>query len=182
NNMASLLGVFFTCFVFIATTNGLVDAVKEFKVGDELGWHQPSPNNTMMYTQWAAMIRFHVGDSLTFEYQNDSVLVVDKFDYYHCNTSEPITAFNDGKTVIKLDRPGSFYFISGVPDHCKNGQRLFIDVMGLHPDPQSPPWAAFPPFIAPAPAPSSALLVSVTFSSMVMPLIALFVTLFRCAS
>jgi hypothetical protein len=120
-----------------------------------------------------------------FEYMNDSVLVVDKYDYYHCNTSEPITAFNDGKnTVVKLDRPGPFYFISGAPDHCKNGQRLLVDVMsphGPHPIAPSPPSTAFPPEPDKGPSPSlppsSGVVVSATLSSVFMVLIAGFVPL-----
>ncbi|BBG98938.1 early nodulin-like protein 7 [Prunus dulcis] len=76
---------------------------------------------------------------------NDSVLEVDKWDYYHCNTSNPIIAFDNGKSIMKLDRPGPFYFISGAHDHCKNGQRIFIDVMDPRLVSQSPPPGAVPP-------------------------------------
>lgn len=119
-----------------------------------------------------------------FEYKNDSVLVVDKYEYYHCNTSKPIAAFNNGKSVVKLDRPGSFYFISGVPDHCKNGQRLLIEVMSLHPISPSPPSIAFPPALhegpSPSPSLSSGVLVSVTLSSVFLAVTAAFVT-FLCS-
>lgn len=37
---------------------------KEFKVGDDLGWQEPDTNDTLVYDQWAASKRFHVGDSL----------------------------------------------------------------------------------------------------------------------
>ena len=111
-----------------------------------------------------------------FEYKNDSVLVVDKWDYYHCNTSKPITAFNNGMSVIKLDRSGPFYFISGNIDHCKNGQRLLVEVMSVHPVSASPPSIAFAPMsdmgMAPAPSPSSGVQVSVTLSSVFLALIA----------
>ncbi|XP_038713472.1 mavicyanin-like [Tripterygium wilfordii] len=164
--MKSLLGLF--CLVFLSQMNGMVvDASKELKVGDELGWQEPPPNNTAIYTQWAAKNRFLVGDSLFFEYQNDSVLVVDKFGYYHCNTSNSVSAFDNGKTVIKLDKPGPSYFISGIPDHCKNGQRLLADVMGPHPLEQ-----------APAPQPSSGVLVSLASTSVSLAsIITIFITL-----
>ncbi|KAI8013616.1 Early nodulin-like protein 2 [Camellia lanceoleosa] len=91
---------------------------------------QPSDNHTAFYDQWAATNRFLVGDSLRFEYKNDSVLVVDKCGYFHCNISNPISIFNNGNnTVVSLDKPGPMYFVSGDPDHCKNGQRLVIQVM-----------------------------------------------------
>ncbi|KAL7207946.1 hypothetical protein ACSBR1_029825 [Camellia fascicularis] len=54
----------------------------------------------------------------------------DKWGYFHCNMSNPISTFNNGNnTVVSLDKPGPMYFISGDPDHCKNGQRLVIQVM-----------------------------------------------------
>ena len=114
-----------------------------------------------------------------FEYQNDSVLVVEKWDYYHCNTNKPISSFNDGKTVINLDRPGLFYFISGAPDHCKKGQKLLIQVMGLHQRAESPPSIATPPEVGLAPGshPSSGLVVTVTLSSVFVALIVTIVTL-----
>ncbi|XVF24927.1 hypothetical protein REPUB_Repub13aG0169800 [Reevesia pubescens] len=171
--------IFCTCFLILADINGLVEASKHFKVGDHIGWQQPSANNTAVYTLWATTKRFHVGDSLSFEYQNDSVFVVEKWDYYHCNTNKPISSFNDGKTVINLDKPGLFYFISGVPDHCKNGQKLLIRVMGLHQRAESPPSNANPPEVgvAPGPHPSSGLVVTVTLVSVFVALIVTVVTL-----
>ncbi|KAL3840866.1 hypothetical protein ACJIZ3_025457 [Penstemon smallii] len=116
----------------------------EFKVG----WRQPAPNETEMYSQWATTKTFHVGDSLRFEYKNDSVMVVDKWGYYHCNSSHPVSVFKDGRnTLIKLERPGPLYFVSGDPEHCKNGQRLMVEVITLHP--RSPMDAS------PAPSPFS---------------------------
>ncbi|KAJ4950874.1 hypothetical protein NE237_027706 [Protea cynaroides] len=124
--MASLLGVFFTVLIAFSFSMNpkLAHASTEFKVGDNGGWLEPI-NNTQIYNQWAAHNRFHVGDSLYFEYKNDSVLVVDKWDYYHCNSSKPIFSFNDGKTVIKLDKPGPFYFISADLNHSSSLRELF---------------------------------------------------------
>uniref|UniRef100_A0A7N0V0G7 Phytocyanin domain-containing protein n=1 Tax=Kalanchoe fedtschenkoi TaxID=63787 RepID=A0A7N0V0G7_KALFE len=131
----------------------------EFEVGGEHGWRVPDNNDTWFYTRWAADNRFHVGDSLSFVYHNDSVMVVEKYAYYHCNTSKPIYVFRDeGKTLIKLDRAGPFYFISGNSEHCKEGQRLEVDVMSDAP----PHPIVMPPSspAAPAPAPSSAFAVA----------------------
>ncbi|KAK1313119.1 hypothetical protein QJS10_CPA06g00782 [Acorus calamus] len=94
---------------------------------------------------------------LDFVYNNDSVLAVDKAGYYHCNMSHPYATFNDGNTTIALDRPGIFYFVSGYPDHCKNGQRLIVRVLALHP-PSPSPTGGLPPSGAaepPSPSPSS---------------------------
>ncbi|TKY48204.1 Early nodulin protein 1 [Spatholobus suberectus] len=155
--MASLLVVLCTCvIVFMATANTCVEAGRQFKVGGRFGWHEPGPNNTEFYSQWAERNRFQIGDALVFEYQNDSVLSVEKWDYINCDASNPITAFDNGKSTFNLDRPGDFYFISGTDDHCKNGQRLLVDVMHPHPILKSPPPISLPPegFPPMAPPPS----------------------------
>ncbi|ERN19238.1 hypothetical protein AMTR_s00061p00202530 [Amborella trichopoda] len=106
-----------------------IDAFFEFRVGGPHGWHQPIGNETETYNQWAARNRFHVGDSIYFKYNNDSVLVVNPRDYLRCNTSNPIFKFEDGDTTFTFERYGFFYFISGQPVHCKNGQKLIVRVM-----------------------------------------------------
>ncbi|XP_062088361.1 early nodulin-like protein 7 [Humulus lupulus] len=152
-----------------------LEALKEFKVGDELGWMVPSAKNeTSLYNQWAARNRFRIGDSLVFEYQNDSVVLVEKWGYYHCDASKPIIAFNNGNSTVMLDRSGLFYFISGSPDHCRNGQRMIVDVMSPHRrHPLSPAVPPEPFPAAHAPAHSAAVLASVTLGSIVMAPVAL---------
>ncbi|KAE8700665.1 hypothetical protein F3Y22_tig00110556pilonHSYRG00532 [Hibiscus syriacus] len=63
---------------------------------------------------------------------------------------------------IGMTRAGFFYFISGVLDHCKSGERLMIQVMGLHQRVQPPPAVANPQEvgIAPGPHPSSGILLT----------------------
>ncbi|KAE9600461.1 hypothetical protein Lal_00046191 [Lupinus albus] len=138
---SSFLNIMCTCLVIflVATNTCVVEAGRQFKVGDHLGWHEPVPSNAVFYIQWAERNRFQVGDSLMFEYQNDSVLSVEKTDYLNCNASNPITAFDNGKSIMNLDRPGPFYFISGIEDHCTNGQKLLVEVMSQHPIPKSSP-------------------------------------------
>ncbi|XP_073299313.1 early nodulin-like protein 7 [Primulina huaijiensis] len=108
-------------------------AAEEFKVGEDEGWRQPAANETEMYSRWAATKRFHVGDSLRFEYKSDTVQIVDKWGYYHCNSSRPISVFNDGHTLINLDRSGPLYIVSADPDHCKSGQRMIVEVISVNP-------------------------------------------------
>ncbi|KAE8659530.1 hypothetical protein F3Y22_tig00116962pilonHSYRG00598 [Hibiscus syriacus] len=154
--------------------NGWVEASKQFKVGDHIGWQQPSVNNPDVYSQWTSSKRFRVGDSLYFEFgRNDSVLVVDKWDYYHCNSNNPVYLFNEGNIAVNLYRPGSFYFISGILDHCKNGERLMIQVMGLHQREEPPPAIANPheAGLAPGPHPSSGIVVTVALTSLFLALI-----------
>ncbi|KAI3963578.1 hypothetical protein MKW92_001125 [Papaver armeniacum] len=122
----------------------------EFKVGENGVWQQP--NDTNLYNHWARRNRFIVGDSLLFEYEDgDSVLVVNKGDYKNCNTTNPISAFDDGKTVFMLTKPGLIYFISGNSTYCKNGEKLIINVMTIHPPThhQSPPAVSDSPSVSP---------------------------------
>lgn len=64
-NAASLFALFCTSVMAIlVATNVPVQAVEEFKVGDDLGWIEPDANHSSLYSQWAARNRFHVGDSL----------------------------------------------------------------------------------------------------------------------
>ncbi|PIA25590.1 hypothetical protein AQUCO_11000009v1 [Aquilegia coerulea] len=100
----------------------------------QLGWTKPSTgNDTESYDDWAERNRFHVGDTVYFKYENDSVLVVDRDDYRNCNVTNPIAQLNDGNSVFRFNRYGFFYFISGKPGHCKSGQRVIIRVM-VHPE------------------------------------------------
>lgn len=97
------------------------------------------------------LIYFFLKKKKGFVYKNDSVMAVEKYGYYHCNSSNPTSVFKDGNTVINLERPGPAYFVSGDPDHCKKGQRLMVEVITLHPGSRSPP----PPEAeSPAPSPS----------------------------
>lgn len=101
----------------------------EFKVGGELGWVEPTKNNSDMYNEWAGHHRFHVGDMIYFKYKKDSVLVVNKEDYENCVDTNPISKFADGHTIFEFEHFGYYYFISGQPGHCKSGQKMVIRVM-----------------------------------------------------
>ena len=65
--MASLSGTLRTCMIIIflaATGTTSVEAAREFKVGDHMGWHEPGPSDIAFYIQWAERNRFQIGDSL----------------------------------------------------------------------------------------------------------------------
>ncbi|EOA38729.1 hypothetical protein CARUB_v10010867mg [Capsella rubella] len=112
----------------------------EFEAGGENGWIIPqSSNQTDMFNHWASKNRFKVGDTIRFKYKKDSVLVVSEEEYKKCKTTKPELYSNHDDTVFKLDRPGLFYFISGVAGHCEKGQKMIIKVMEVEPTPQSPP-------------------------------------------
>ncbi|KAI3820541.1 hypothetical protein L1987_08089 [Smallanthus sonchifolius] len=117
----------------------------EFKVGGSGDW-----SLSASYDKWAEKNRFQVGDTLLFKYdgEKDSVLEVSKDDYDNCNTENPIAKHDDGQTVIKLDRSGPHYFISGAADHCKNSEKVVVVVMAdrSHKSPPSPaPSGSEPP-------------------------------------
>lgn len=64
-----------------------------------------------------------------FKYKKDSVMEVTEEGYRNCNSTHPSFYSNTGDTILKLDHPGSFYFISGANGHCRRGQRMVIRVM-----------------------------------------------------
>lgn len=101
--------------------------------------------------------------------------MVDKWGYYHCDESKPIIACNNGNSTVILDRSGLFYFISGAPDHCKNGQRMIIDVMSPHGRSPAVPPEPFP--VASPPAQSAGVSVSVNHSLLALALVATAATL-----
>ncbi|KAL8166216.1 hypothetical protein V2J09_007715 [Rumex salicifolius] len=119
----------------------------KFSVGGRDGWIvHPSED----YSHWSNRNRFLVNDTLFFKYKEgeDSVLEVKKDDYYNCNTSNWVLKNENGSSVFKLDRSGPFFFISGVKEHCDNGQKLLLIVLSeKHSRAASP--AAHPPAVAP---------------------------------
>ncbi|RZR73568.1 hypothetical protein BHM03_00025733 [Ensete ventricosum] len=132
-----------------------------FYVGGRDGWVS-NPSET--YDSWAGRNRFQVNDTLVFRYSNgtDSVLVVTKQDYDGCNVSNPIQKLEGGDSMFNLDRSGPFFFISGVPDNCRKGQKMVVVVLAVRnggkpsPSPPSPPPAARAPSpLAPSPSPAS---------------------------
>ncbi|OIW09028.1 hypothetical protein TanjilG_06004 [Lupinus angustifolius] len=166
---SSLLRIMCTCVIILlgSMDTFVVEGGRRFKVGDDLGWHEPVPNNTVFYIRWAERNRFQVGDSLIFVYQNDSVLTVDKKDYFTCDTSNPITAFDNGESILNLDMPGPFYFISGTENHCTNGQKLLVEVMSPHPKSSPPSYASDDSFEDSISASASVVLGPVPMASIV---------------
>lgn len=88
--------------------------------------------------------------------EKDSVLLVTKEAYINCNTTNPAANYSNGDTKVKLDRSGSFFFISGTKSNCVEGEKLHVVVMasrgGHHHT------GGFFTGSAPSPAPSPALL------------------------
>ncbi|CAL9031633.1 unnamed protein product [Prunus brigantina] len=106
----------------------------QFEVGDKTyGWKVPKTEyyQQLVYNEWASKKRFNVDDTLYFGYETfaDSLLVVSKEDYEKCHSDRPIYYSNDGHSVVTLDRPGLFYFMSGVAEHCEKGQKMVVKVL-----------------------------------------------------
>ncbi|XP_065010229.1 early nodulin-like protein 3 [Musa acuminata AAA Group] len=127
-----------------------------FYAGGRDGWVlHPSES----YHDWAGRNRFQVNDTIVFRYKkgSDSVLVVTKQDYDACDVSKPIQKLDGGDSVFKIDRSGPFYFISGAPGKCSQGQKLVVVVMAVRQPPSEPsvPSPASPPHIPPSPTPAA---------------------------
>ncbi|XP_058114054.1 early nodulin-like protein 15 [Magnolia sinica] len=117
--------------IFISFLLFSLSEAKDFLVGGKTNaWQIPSsPSDSL--NQWAEANRFQIGDSLVWKFdgEKDSVLQVTREGYQSCNVSNPIAAHKGGNVVVKLDRSGPFYFISGAGGHCENGQKLIVVVI-----------------------------------------------------
>ncbi|PNX89712.1 early nodulin-like protein 1-like [Trifolium pratense] len=65
-------------------------------------------------------------------------MVVSEEEYEKCKSARPLFFGNNGDTVFKFERPGLFYFISGVSGHCTRGQKMIIKVLDIEPEEQEP--------------------------------------------
>ncbi|XWS47874.1 hypothetical protein CRYUN_Cryun13aG0023100 [Craigia yunnanensis] len=121
-------------FLFSVLIHFYIAICAEYEVNGDNGWIAPKHDN-QIYNHWASSNRFKVNDTIHFKYKKDSVLVVTKEEYDKCQPAHPQFFSNNGDTVYKLDRPGLFYFISGVTGHCQKGQKMIIKVL----EPATPP-------------------------------------------
>ncbi|XP_041025516.1 early nodulin-like protein 1 [Juglans microcarpa x Juglans regia] len=100
----------------------------KFYVGGRDGWVlYPSES----YSQWAERNRFQVNDTLVFMYKKwtNSMLVVNKDDYYNCNTKNPIKKLEEGDSKFQFDRSGPFFFITRKDQSCEKGHKLIVIVL-----------------------------------------------------
>ncbi|KAJ9568341.1 hypothetical protein OSB04_004307 [Centaurea solstitialis] len=141
---------------------------KEFQVGGAVGWRIPATNETELYNVWASRRRFYIGDSLRFHYKDDSVVMVEKWGFYHCDASNSTSFSDDGNTLINLDKAGTLYFISGNSDRCNKGQRMIVKVIDnfrrISPSISTPPQSS-PYYEGASPSPSPSQLSGLGVSS-----------------
>lgn len=126
-------------------------------VGGSAGWSLPSMAN-VNYSSWAASQTFVMGDVLYFNYSKEyhNVMEVKREDYEACSSNDPLSMFDDGETLIPLNRSGTFYFFCGVPSHCTAGQKMVVKVRkhALSSNATSQP-SIFTPTPLSSPSPSS---------------------------
>ncbi|KAI5393704.1 early nodulin-like protein 1 [Lathyrus oleraceus] len=140
---SSSLLLLFVLFAFAAA------APKDYILGGKPdAWKVPSSESDSL-NKWAESVRFHIADHLLFTYEagKDSVLQVSKEDYVSCNISNPIKKYNDGKTKVRFDRSGPYYYISGEKGHCEKGEKVTVVVISQ----RSPSVAPVSPASAPSP-------------------------------
>ncbi|KAJ4713318.1 Early nodulin-like protein 1 [Melia azedarach] len=137
--MASFCKLSFFLILFPFLAHVCTASSSEFEVGGDDGWVVPKSkdDDAQMYNHWASGKRFKTGDTLQFKYKKDSVMEVSEEEYKKCRSSRPLMYSNNGNTMVKLDRPGLYYFISGVSGHCERGQKMIIKV--LEPVAATPP-------------------------------------------
>ncbi|KAM7492233.1 hypothetical protein LguiA_035154 [Lonicera macranthoides] len=74
-------------------------------------------------------------ETYIFKYKkgSDSVLLVNKDDYYRCNKANPIQELNEdhSESIFKFNHSGPFFFISGQADNCEKGQKIIIVVLAV---------------------------------------------------
>lgn len=73
-----------------------------------------------------------------FKYEKGSIMIVTEEEYNKCHSFHPILFSNNGDTIVSLDRPGLFFFVSGVAGHCERGQKMIIKVLDVPIPPTSP--------------------------------------------
>ncbi|OVA12117.1 Plastocyanin-like [Macleaya cordata] len=58
-----------------------------------------------------------------------NILRVNATAYDNCVKEPNLGAFGNGNDTITLAEVGRFWYICGVVDHCKNGQKLSVEVL-----------------------------------------------------
>ncbi|PIA44865.1 hypothetical protein AQUCO_01700441v1 [Aquilegia coerulea] len=141
--------VFFMVIANLQVSKGVV-----YKVGDSSGWTIPG---NVDYKKWAASKTFHIGDTIVFEYDvnQQNVVQVSYQNYTTCDVPKtPLASYKSGNDSITIKYYGHYYFVCGVPGHCKQGQK--VDIRVPRPSPtapiQPPSSSASPPASSPTPS------------------------------
>ncbi|KAL3697999.1 hypothetical protein R1sor_012075 [Riccia sorocarpa] len=111
-----------------------VDA-ETWYVGDDTGdWTIPATSNDLNYTAWAEFRNIRYGDTLCFNYDNQthSLVQVNASSFHVCLLLDPIQVYSCGRDTIQLMTPGvrDYYFVCAEPSMCTLGQKLHITLVG----------------------------------------------------
>ncbi|CAH8262611.1 unnamed protein product [Arabidopsis lyrata] len=101
---------------------------KIYKVGDSRGW---SVYNSYYYYKWSEGKQFHVGDTLFFEYNkylNDVREISNDLDFKSCEQNSTVAVYKTGHDLVKLTKPGVYYFVSLKTGLCQAGIKLRVTV------------------------------------------------------
>ncbi|CAI0384721.1 unnamed protein product [Linum tenue] len=107
----------------VAITPSAVLATK-ITVGGDKGW-----TKGFDYQGWAQSTKFHAGDKLFFKYPKGvhNVYKVNQKQFQNCDIASATKKYTSGGDTITL-KSGTSWFICGVGDHCRNGQKLVVNV------------------------------------------------------
>ncbi|PWA79452.1 cupredoxin [Artemisia annua] len=127
----------FNMFVFIAlviASSSFYSCAGKTKhvVGDDFGWNRPKYPE--FYAEYSSVNTFTVGDSLYFNFLNEShnVATVSPEAYHECNLDDAQVVIKTGPGSIDLSTEGVHHYVSTINDDCQVHQKLAILV---HPSP-----------------------------------------------
>ncbi|CAA6668254.1 unnamed protein product [Spirodela intermedia] len=111
----------------------------DFDVGGDRGWAvPPKQHRPLQPLGLQEPFQDRRQPHAVFRYKKDSVMVVTEEEYGRCNSEQPIVFYNNGETEMTLDHAGTYYFISGLREHCQKGQKMILKVLGHTAEEQSP--------------------------------------------
>ncbi|KAI3902057.1 hypothetical protein MKW98_013731 [Papaver atlanticum] len=127
------MGFASTGLVFIVVMVAALDVSSSmaatYDVGDTSGW---TSMGNIDYNKWSSSKSIHVGDTIRkfcLQSKIPQFLQVTPQDYESCTTTSPLATYTTGNDSIQIKGDDThYYFICGVPGHCKIGQKVDIQV------------------------------------------------------
>lgn len=111
-----------------AVMNMSVCSAVQHVVGDDRGWDPTGQD----FQGWASRRIFRVGDNLWFAYASSQQSVLElksKEDFEKCDLRNPLRLYDGGLDAVALVKVGRRYFSSGREEDCRNGMKLWINVI-----------------------------------------------------
>ncbi|WOG83918.1 hypothetical protein DCAR_0103096 [Daucus carota subsp. sativus] len=124
----------FLIFVLAVLMNKEAVSATDHTVGGSSGWDESTD-----FSSWASGETFKVGDKLVFKYStmHSVVELGDESAYKSCGIGSAIDSMKGGKSVVKLDKPGTRYFACGTMGHCDQGMKVKIKTVSASSAPSS---------------------------------------------